>query len=83
MQLAGRACTHTYAHVAHLARAPPARRVEANEDWSLFCPNEAPGLAEVWGDKFDELYTRYEAEGRARKVVRAQQLWFAVLESQI
>ena len=59
------------------------RRVEANEDWSLFCPNEAPGLAEVWGEKFEELYTRYEAEGRARKVVRAQQLWFAILESQI
>ncbi|GBF90100.1 ribonucleoside-diphosphate reductase large subunit [Raphidocelis subcapitata] len=59
------------------------KRVEANEDWSLFCPNEAPGLADVWGEKFDELYTRYEREGRARKVVRAQQLWFAVLEAQI
>lgn len=59
------------------------RRVERNEDWSLFCPNEAPGLAEVWGDEFDELYVRYEQEGRARKVVRAQQLWFAVCEAQI
>jgi ribonucleoside-diphosphate reductase subunit M1 len=59
------------------------QRVEANEDWSLFCPNEAPGLAEVWGDEFDKLYTHYEEEGRARKVVRAQQLWFAVLEAQI
>ncbi|KAF6263522.1 NSG5 protein [Scenedesmus sp. NREL 46B-D3] len=59
------------------------QRVEANEDWSLFCPNEAPGLAEVWGEAFDKLYTRYEDEGRARKVVRAQQLWFAVLEAQI
>eukprot|EP00882_Tetradesmus_deserticola_P026940 GHRQ01029763.1.p1 GENE.GHRQ01029763.1~~GHRQ01029763.1.p1 ORF type:complete len:332 (+),score=176.05 GHRQ01029763.1:172-1167(+) len=59
------------------------RRVEANGDWSLFCPNEAPGLAEVWGEEFEQLYARYEEEGRARKVVRAQQLWFAVLEAQI
>ncbi len=59
------------------------RRVEANQEWSLFCPNEAPGLAEVWGDEFEALYQKYEAEGRARKVVRAQQLWFAVLEAQI
>ncbi|KIY94382.1 ribonucleoside-diphosphate reductase largesubunit [Monoraphidium neglectum] len=59
------------------------RRVESNEDWSLFCPNEAPGLAEVWGDEFDALYTKYEREGRARRVVRAQQLWFAILEGQI
>jgi ribonucleotide reductase alpha subunit len=60
-----------------------ARRVEGNEDWSLFCPSEAPGLAEVWGEEFDKLYERYEAEGRAKKVVRAQQLWFAILEGQI
>lgn len=59
------------------------QRVEANEDWSLFCPNEAPGLSDVWGEEFDKLYTHYEEEGRARKVVRAQQLWFAVLEAQI
>eukprot|EP00879_Flechtneria_rotunda_P027041 GHRR01028900.1.p1 GENE.GHRR01028900.1~~GHRR01028900.1.p1 ORF type:complete len:545 (+),score=198.69 GHRR01028900.1:1469-3103(+) len=59
------------------------QRVEANEDWSLFCPNEAPGLAEVWGEEFNELYARYEQENRARRVVRAQQLWFAVLEAQI
>jgi ribonucleoside-diphosphate reductase subunit M1 len=57
--------------------------VEQNGEWSLFCPNEAPGLAEVWGEKFNELYTGYEAQGRARKVVRAQQLWFAILEAQI
>mmetsp|Transcript_989 Transcript_989/g.1566 ORF Transcript_989/g.1566 Transcript_989/m.1566 type:complete len:856 (-) Transcript_989:924-3491(-) len=59
------------------------QRVEANEDWSMFCPNEAPGLADCWGEKFDELYTRYEREGRAKRTVRAQQLWFAVLEAQI
>lgn len=59
------------------------RRVENNEDWSLFCPNEAPGLADCWGESFEELYTRYEKEGRARKTIKAQQLWFAILEAQI
>lgn len=58
-------------------------RVEANSEWSLFCPSEAPGLADVWGDEFAALYVKYEREGRAVKVVRAQQLWFAVLEAQI
>ena len=58
------------------------KRVEANGDWSLFCPCEAPGLSDVWGEEFEALYTRYEAEGKARKVVKAQQLWFAILESQ-
>ncbi|PIU00470.1 MAG: ribonucleoside-diphosphate reductase subunit alpha [Bdellovibrionales bacterium CG10_big_fil_rev_8_21_14_0_10_45_34] len=58
-------------------------RVQTNGDWSLFCPNEAPGLSDVWGAQFEELYEKYEAEGRARKVVKAQELWFAVLESQI
>lgn len=37
---------------------PPPQRVESNEDWSLFCPNEGPGLADVWGDEFDKLYTQ-------------------------
>jgi ribonucleoside-diphosphate reductase alpha chain len=59
------------------------KRVEEDGNWSLFCPNEAPGLAESYGQKFEELYTRYEEEGRARKTVKAQELWFAVLESQI
>jgi len=58
------------------------RRVEANAEWSLFCPNEAPGLAETWGEAFDALYARYEREGRAKKVIKAQQLWFAILEAQ-
>lgn len=58
-------------------------RVEANGEWSLFCPNEAPGLDECYGEKFRELYTRYETEGRARRTVPAQELWFAILESQI
>jgi ribonucleoside-diphosphate reductase alpha chain len=59
------------------------KRVEANENWSLFCPNEAPGLSECWGEEFEELYTKYEAEGKARKIIRAQELWFKILESQI
>jgi ribonucleoside-diphosphate reductase alpha chain len=59
------------------------KRVEANGDWSLFCPNEAPGLSECWGEQFEALYTKYEAEGKARKTVKAQDLWFAILQSQI
>lgn len=59
------------------------RRVEEDGVWSLFCPNEAPGLADVYGDEFDKLYMKYEAEGRARKSVSAQKLWFKVLDSQI
>ena len=59
------------------------QRVEADEDWSLFCPNEAPGLFQVWGDEFNALYSKYEQEGKARKVVKAQDLWFAILEAQI
>jgi len=58
-------------------------RVDANGDWTLFCPNEAPGLADVVGDAFRALYERYEAEGRGRKTVKAQKLWFQILDSQI
>ena len=58
-------------------------RVEKNEPWTLFCPSEAPGLADVYGDEFNALYTKYEAEGRGRKQVDAQKLWFKVLDSQI
>lgn len=59
------------------------KRAESDGDWSLFCPNEAPGLHEVYGDEFEELYTRYEREGRARKTIKAQKLFFAVMEAQI
>lgn len=59
------------------------KRVEANEEWSLFCPHEAPGLHECWGEEFEKLYARYEAEGRARKKIKAQELWFAILDAQI
>ncbi|KAH9411414.1 ribonucleotide reductase [Ordospora pajunii] len=57
-------------------------RVKNNEEWSLFCPNEAVGLAEVWGKEFDELYCRYERT-ISRTVVPAQKLWKAIVESQI
>lgn len=59
------------------------KRVEANADWSLFCPHEAPGLHECWGEAFESLYEQYEKEGRAGKTVKAQDLWFAVLDAQI
>jgi ribonucleoside-diphosphate reductase alpha chain len=59
------------------------KRVEDDAQWSLFCPSEAPGLADVYGDEFDTLYTKYEKEGRARKVVSAQKLWFKILDSQM
>ncbi len=59
------------------------KRVEANEEWSLFCPHEAPGLHECFGKEFEELYHQYESEGRARKTIKAQELWFAILEAQI
>jgi ribonucleoside-diphosphate reductase alpha chain len=59
------------------------KRVEADGDWSLFCPNEAPGLADVWGEEFEALYERYEREGRQRKTVKAQELWFKIVEAQM
>ncbi|MBS7566380.1 ribonucleoside-diphosphate reductase subunit alpha [Mucilaginibacter sp. Bleaf8] len=59
------------------------KRVEANEDWSLFCPHEAPGLADCFGAEFEALYEKYEKEGRARRKVKAQELWFAVLDAQV
>uniref|UniRef100_A0A9J8DGP0 Ribonucleoside-diphosphate reductase n=1 Tax=Cyprinus carpio carpio TaxID=630221 RepID=A0A9J8DGP0_CYPCA len=58
------------------------KRVETNGDWSLMCPNDCPGLDECWGEEFENLYTKYEKEGRAKRVVKAQQLWYAIIESQ-
>ncbi len=59
------------------------KRVEADEMWSLFCPNEAPGLSDCYGEAFEQKYKQYEEEGKARTSVKAQTLWFAILESQI
>lgn len=58
------------------------KRVEANQDWTLMCPNECPGLDDVWGEKFEALYEKYEKEGRGRRTVKAQKLWYAILEAQ-
>ena len=58
-------------------------RIEAGGNWSLFCPDEAPGLADVWGQEFRDLYEKYEREGRARKTVSAQKLWFQILDTQM
>ena len=58
-------------------------RVQSNGEWTLMCPNECPGLDSTWGSEFNTLYTRYEAEGKGRKTIKAQQLWFAVLDSQV
>ena len=59
------------------------KRVEEGGNWSLFCPNEAPGLHECHSGEFEALYARYEREGRARKTIKAQELWFAIVEAQI
>eukprot|EP00049_Salpingoeca_infusionum_P018977 m.359580 g.359580 ORF g.359580 m.359580 type:complete len:823 (+) comp18636_c0_seq1:179-2647(+) len=57
-------------------------RVERNQDWTLMCPHECPGLSDVYGDEFVALYERYEREGRGRRTIPAQKLWFEILESQ-
>jgi ribonucleoside-diphosphate reductase alpha chain len=59
------------------------KRVKDNGEWSLMCPNECPGLSDTYGSAFEALYTKYESEGKARKTVKAQELWFAILDSQI
>ncbi len=59
------------------------KRVEENGDWSLFCPNESPGLADCWGPEFETLYEKYENEGKARRTIKAQDLWFKIVESQV
>ncbi|XP_044959518.1 ribonucleoside-diphosphate reductase large subunit-like [Hordeum vulgare subsp. vulgare] len=59
------------------------QRVQNNEDWSLFCPIEASGLADCWGEKFEELYKKYEKAGKAKKVIPAQTLWFDILKARI
>ena len=58
-------------------------RVKADADWTFMCPDECPGLSEVYGDEYRELYCKYEAEGRGKKTIKATELWFHILESQI
>ena len=59
------------------------KRVEENGDWTLMCPHECPGLSDTHGKDFEKLYTKYESEGKGRKTIKAQELWFKILESQI
>ena len=59
------------------------KRVEADGQWTLMCPNECPGLYNSHSEEFEELYTKYEAEGKGRKTIKARELWEKVLESQI
>jgi ribonucleoside-diphosphate reductase alpha chain len=59
------------------------QRVKDNGDWTLMCPNECPGLSDCWGEEFEKLYTKYEKEGKGRQTIKAQDLWFKILESQI
>ena len=59
------------------------KRVETSGTWTLMCPDECPGLADVYGDEFAELYTKYETEGKGRKTVEARDLWFKILDSQM
>jgi len=59
------------------------KRVEENGEWTLMCPHECPGLSETYGAEFEKLYTKYEKEGKGRRTIKAQELWFKVLEAQI
>ncbi len=59
------------------------KRVEANEEWTLMCPNECTGLFSNHGEEFEKRYLKYEAEGKGRKTVKARELWEKILESQI
>ena len=58
-------------------------RVKNNGKWSLMCPHESPGLSDVYGAKFSELYEKYESEGKVRKTVNARDLWFKILDAQM
>lgn len=59
------------------------KRLESGEDWSLFCPNECPGLSDVYGDEFEQMYAAYEMDGRARKTIPINKIWMAILKSQV
>ena len=58
------------------------KRVEEKGTWSLMCPHECKGLSDCWGEAFETLYVKYESEGKFKKQIPAQKLWFAILESQ-
>ena len=58
-------------------------RVKAGQDWTLMCPDECPGLSDVYGDAFNALYTHYGKEGKGRKTIKARDLWFQILDAQM
>ena len=58
-------------------------RVKAGEDWTLMCPDECPGLSDVYGDAFETLYTFYETQGKGRRTIKARDLWFQILDAQM
>ena len=58
-------------------------RINANKTWTLMCPDECPGLSDVYGDKFKELYCKYESEGKGKQTINARDLWFKILDSQM
>jgi ribonucleoside-diphosphate reductase alpha chain len=59
------------------------QRVKDGGTWTLMCPNECPGLSDCWGEEFVKLYTKYESEGKGRETIKAQDLWYKIIESQI
>ncbi|TPD65413.1 ribonucleoside-diphosphate reductase subunit alpha [Flavobacterium microcysteis] len=59
------------------------KRVQEDSTWTLMCPNECPGLYDIYGEEFEALYTSYEAQGKGRKTIKARELWEKILESQI
>jgi ribonucleotide reductase alpha subunit len=59
------------------------KRVHADGEWSLMCPDECPGLSDAYGDKFEELYVKYENENKQKRTIKARELWFHILDSQM
>ena len=59
------------------------KRVEEDGDWTLMCPDKCPGLSDVYGDEFESLYIQYESENRGNKTMKARDIWFKILDSQI
>ena len=59
------------------------KSVMTNQKWTLMCPDQCPGLSDVYGDDFNKLYTEYENSGRGNKIVDARKIWLKILDSQI
>ena len=57
------------------------KRIEEDKDWTLFCPNECPGLCEVYGKEFEELYENYEKSGRGKMTIKARMIWNEIIDS--